>query len=426
MAAPLIANLIAREILDSRANPTLEVDCILNTGIMGRASVPSGASTGVFEALELRDGDKRRYLGKGVLKAVEHVNTTIKTRLEGMIATNQFRIDQALIELDGTPNKSRLGANAVLGASLAVCRAASIEAGICIYRFLGGAGTKSLPAPMLNVINGGAHANNDLDIQEFMIVPAGFDTFREALRAAAESYQHLRLLLDKAGKSTTVGDEGGFAPDFPDNEEPLKLIVKAIENAGYRPGEHIHIAIDSAASGLFKDGTYNLTIPKKQSLSAQELTGIYEDWVGRYPIISIEDGLAEDDWAGWKYMTERLGKRIQIVGDDIFVTNVQRLRQGINQDVANAVLIKPNQIGTVSETLDCIHTAMDHRYRTVISHRSGETTDHFIADLAVAANSGQIKTGAPCRSERVAKYNRLLRIEEEDVLRYAGMQTLKR
>jgi enolase len=426
VSTPTIADLIAREILDSRANPTLEVDCVLSTGTMGRASVPSGASTGALEALELRDGDPRRYLGKGVLKAVEHVNTTIKERLSGMVATNQFRVDQALVELDGTENKSRLGANAVLGASLAVCRAAALESGICIYRFLGGAGTKLLPTPLLNVINGGLHASNNLDVQEYMIIPAGFDTVREALRAAAETYQHLRLLLAEAGRATSVGDEGGFAPDFADNEEPLRLVVKAIEKAGYRPGEHIYLGLDCAASSFFRDGRYHLTIPEPKALTAAELTAVYEGWVSRYPIVSIEDGLAEDDWAGWRHLTERLGRRIQVVGDDIFVTNVTRLRQGINEDVANAVLIKPNQIGTISETLDCVHTATDHGYRTIISHRSGETTDHFIADLAVAANSGQIKTGAPCRSERVAKYNRLLRIEEDDVLRYAGMQMLKR
>ncbi len=426
MPAPTITDLVAREILDSRGNPTLEVDCILSDGTMGRASVPSGASTGSFEALELRDGDPKRFLGKGVLKAVANVNTVIRDRLRGMVATNQFRIDQILVQLDGTENKSRLGANALLGTSLAVCRAASISAGICIYRLLGGAGTKLLPTPLLNVINGGAHASNNLDVQEYMLVPAGFDTFTAALRAAAETYQHLRLLLAAAGKSTSVGDEGGFAPDFADNEEPLRLIVQAIEKAGYRPGEQIYLAIDVAPTELFRDGKYELTIPKPARLTAEELTDMYADWLDRYPIISIEDGLAEEDWDGWKLLTARLGRRVQIIGDDIFVTNVQRLRRGINEEVANAILIKPNQIGTVSETLDCIRTATDHGYRTIISHRSGETTDHFIADLAVAANSGQIKTGAPCRSERVAKYNRLIRIEEDDVLRYAGLETLRR
>jgi len=423
---PLIANLIAREILDSRGNPTLEVDCILDDGTMGRASVPSGASTGRFEALELRDGDPARYLGKGVLKAVENVNTVIRERLLGTRVTDQYRIDQALIELDGTPNMSRLGANATLGASLAACRAASVAAGICIYRLLGGVGTKLLPTPMLNVVNGGVHASNNLDVQEFMIVPAGLNTYRAALRAAAETYQHLKALLQNAGKSVAVGDEGGFAPLFKDNEEPLTFIMRAIEQAGYKPGEQIALAIDVAPTELFHDGRYHLTNPKPRAWTADELTDLYEKWVDKYPIISIEDGLAEEDWDGWQRQTERLGRKVQLIGDDIFVTNVERLNQGIKKGVANAVLIKPNQIGTISQTLDCVKLATDHGYRTVISHRSGETTDHFIADLAVAVNSGQIKTGAPCRSERVAKYNRLIRIEDEDVLGYAGFQTLKR
>jgi enolase len=423
---PLIANLIAREILDSRGNPTLEVDCILDDGTMGRASVPSGASTGKFEALELRDGDPARYLGKGVLKAVENVNTVIRERLLGTRVTDQYRIDQALIELDGTPNMSRLGANATLGASLAACRAASVAAGICIYRLLGGVGTKLLPTPMLNVVNGGVHASNNLDVQEFMIVPAGLNTYRAALRAAAETYQHLKALLQNAGKSVAVGDEGGFAPLFKDNEEPLTFIMRAIEQAGYKPGEQIALAIDVAPTELFHDGRYHLTNPKPRAWTADELTDLYEKWVDKYPIISIEDGLAEEDWDGWQRQTERLGRKVQLIGDDIFVTNVERLNQGIKKGVANAVLIKPNQIGTISQTLDCVKLATDHGYRTVISHRSGETTDHFIADLAVAVNSGQIKTGAPCRSERVAKYNRLIRIEDEDVLGYAGFQTLKR
>jgi enolase len=422
----VIANLIAREILDSRGTPTLEVDCILADNTMGRASVPSGASTGDFEALELRDGDKSRFLGKGVLKAVENVNTVIRERLVGMPATNQYRIDQALVELDGTPNKSRLGANATLGASLAVCRAASVAAGICIYRLLGGAGTKSLPVPLLNIVNGGAHASNNLDVQEYMVVPGGFNTFRAALRAAAETYQHLKLLLQRNGRSTSVGDEGGFAPDFADGEEPLRLIIQAIENAGYRPGEQVAIALDVAASELFdrEKGRYRLRSGTR--LTAAEVVTMYEDWLAKYPIVSIEDGLDQEDWAGWQQLTSRLGKRIQLVGDDIFVTNTTRLQQGIKSEVANAVLVKPNQIGTISETLDCVRLATDHGYRTVISHRSGETTDHFIADLAVAVNSGQIKTGAPCRSERVAKYNRLIRIEDEDVLGFAGFGPMTR
>ena len=426
MPAPLIADIEAREILDSRGNPTIEVDCILSDGTMGRASVPSGASTGKYEACELRDGDPKRFLGQGVLKAVKNVNTTIRRRLVGMIATNQYRIDQALIDLDPTSNKAKLGANAILGVSLAVCRAASITAGICVYRFLGGAGTMVLPTPLLNVINGGAHSSNNLDVQEYMVVPAGFPTFHEALRAAAETYRHLKKLIHDAGKPTSVGDEGGFAPIFRDHEEPLEYIERAVKNAGYRLGDQIFIALDVASSELYSKGLYHFRTPKPHTMNADELIDQYEAWIKKYPIISIEDGLAENDRTGWKKLTARLGNRIQLVGDDIFVTNTNRVKQGIRDGIANAVLIKPNQVGTVSETLDCVKVATDSGYRTVISHRSGETSDHFIADLAVAANSGQIKTGAPCRSERVTKYNRLIRIEEDDVLRYAGMQTLKR
>jgi enolase len=426
MPTPLIADLEAREILDSRGNPTVEVDCILSDGTMGRASVPSGASTGKYEACELRDGDPKRFLGQGVLKAAKNVNTTIRRRLIGMIATNQYRIDQALIDLDSTSNKGKLGANAILGVSLAVCRAASITAGICVYRFLGGAGTMVLPTPLLNVINGGAHSSNNLDVQEYMVVPAGFPTFHEALRAAAETYRHLKNLLHDAGKPTSVGDEGGFAPMFRDHEEPLEYIERAVTKAGYRLGDQVFIALDVASSELYSKGLYHFRTPKPHTMTSGGLIDQYEAWIKKYPIISIEDGLAENDRAGWKELTSRLGNRVQLVGDDIFVTNTNRLKQGIRDGIANAVLIKPNQVGTVSETLDCVKVATDSGYRTVISHRSGETSDHFIADLAVAANSGQIKTGAPCRSERVTKYNRLIRIEEDDVLRYAGMQTLKR
>ncbi|MBM3313469.1 phosphopyruvate hydratase [candidate division WOR-3 bacterium] len=426
MPPPLIADLEAREILDSRGYPTLEVDCVLSDGTMGRASVPSGASTGRYEAHELRDADPRRYHGLGVLKAVKNVNTTIRRRLIGMIATNQYRVDQALRELDPTANKHKLGANAILGVSLAVCRAASITAGICIYRFLGGAGTLVLPTPLLNVINGGAHASNNLDVQEYMIVPAGFTTFRDALRAAAETYQCLRSLLKKAGKPVSVGDEGGFAPNFRDHEEPLQFIERAIKQARYRAGEQIFLALDVAPSRLFKQGAYHFRCPQPHRLTADELIEQYEKWIRKYPIIMIEDGLAEGDRTGWRKLTDRLGSRIELVGDDIFVTNTRRLQQGIREGIANAVLIKPNQVGTVSETLDCIKAATDSGYRTLVSHRSGETSDHFIADLAVAANAGQIKTGAPCRSERVTKYNRLIRIEEDDVLRYAGLLTLAR
>jgi len=426
MPAPLIADLEAREILDSRGNPTLEVDCILSDGTMGRASVPSGASTGKYEACELRDGDPKRFLGQGVLKALKNVNTTIRKRLVGMIATNQYRIDQALIELDSTANKSKLGANAILGTSLAVCRAASITAGICVYRFLGGAGTMMLPTPFLNVINGGVHASNNIDVQEYMVVPAGLPTFHEALRAAAETYRHLKNLLHEAGKPTSVGDEGGFAPMFRDHEEPLEYIERAVTKAGYRLGEHIFIGLDPASSEFYHKGVYHFRTPKPHTMTSDELVDMYENWVSKYPIIMIEDGMAENDRKGWQSLTKRLGRRIELVGDDIFVTNTKRLKQGIRDGIANAVLIKPNQVGTVSETLDCVKVATDSGYRTLISHRSGETSDHFIADLAVAANSGQIKTGAPCRAERVTKYNRLIRIEEDDVLRYAGMQTLKR
>ncbi len=422
----IIENLIAREILDSRGMPTLEVDCILDDGTMGRASVPSGASTGQFEALELRDEDPSRYLGRGVLRAVANVNGPIRDRLAGMRVTDLTRIDEVLIELDGTPNKSRLGANAILGASLAVCRAASIAAGICIYRLLGGVGTKLLPTPQLNVVNGGAHASNNLDVQEYLLIPAGFNTFRAALRAACETYQHLRILLKDSGRSTAVGDEGGFAPNFKDNEEPLQLVLQAIEKAGYRPGEQIAIGLDVAPSEFFRDGIYHMKNHKPRTVSAADLIDLYEQWLGKYPIVSIEDGLAEDDWDGWRLMTQRLGQRVQLVGDDIFVTAVERLKQGIAENVANAVLIKPNQVGTISQTLDCVRLANDHGYRTVISHRSGETTDHFIADLAVAVNSGQIKTGAPCRAERIAKYNRLIRIEDEDTLAFAGFAPFRR
>ncbi len=428
MAQPTIAGIEAREILDSRGNPTLEVDCSLSDGTMGRASVPSGASKGEFEALELRDGDPSRYLGKGVLKAVGHVNTLIREKLVGMGATNQYRIDKTLQELDPSPKKERIGANATLGASLACCRASSITAGICIYRFLGGVGTKTLPVPYLNIINGGAHASNNLDVQEYMVVPAGFPTFREALRAATETYQHLRIVLEHRKQATTVGDEGGFAPDFPDNEAPLQLIVQAIEKAGYKPGEQIFLGLDVAASGFYNKQTsrYELTVPSRRDLTAEELVDLYADWVGRYPIVTIEDGLAEGDWAGWTMMTQKLGKKVQLIGDDIFVTQSDRLRQGIEQGVANSILIKPNQVGTVSETLDCCQVAADNGYRTLISHRSGDTVDHFISDLAVAVNSGQMKSGAPCRAERVAKYNRLIRIEEDDVLEYAGMKSIRR
>ncbi|MEO0080412.1 MAG: phosphopyruvate hydratase [candidate division WOR-3 bacterium] len=423
---PTIARLVGREILDSRGNPTLEVDCILTNGIMGRASVPSGASVGSYEALELRDGDSSRFQGKGVLKAIANIHEVIAPKLIGMDATDQFRIDRVLIELDGTANKSRLGANALLGVSLAVCRAAAVCAGLPIYRVLGGAGTRLVPTPFLNIINGGLHAPNNLDIQEFMIVPDGLPTFREAIRAAAEIYATLKKLLEDQNLPTTVGDEGGMAPNFPSNEAPLELIMQAIEQAGYRPDEQVHLAIDVAATTLYRDGSYVFTNPENRKVTANELIDLYAAWVAKYPIVSIEDGLAEEDWAGWHELTARLGKKVQLVGDDIFVTNIERLRRGIQEGAANAVLVKPTQIGTVSETIDCVKVAMENGYRAIVSHRSGETDDHFIADLAVATNCGQIKTGAPCRGERTAKYNRLIRIEEEDRLPYAGSRTLKR
>ncbi|MBN2538013.1 phosphopyruvate hydratase [candidate division WOR-3 bacterium] len=421
-----ITDLRARQILDSRGNPTIEVDCVLDDTIMGRASVPSGASTGTHEALELRDGNPERFHGKGVRQAVENVNTVIRGRVVGMDATDQFHVDRALLDLDGTANKSRLGANALLGVSLAVCRAAAVGAGIPIYRLLGGVGTRFTPVPMLNVINGGVHASNNLDVQEYMIVPAGFDRFIEALRAASEVYHTLKGMLREQGRPTSVGDEGGFAPDFAGNEEPLQLIVEAIRAAGYVPGRDIFLALDPAASEFFEDGSYVFRNPAEQRMTPAELVDLYEGWLEQYPIVSIEDGLAESDWEGWELMTRRLGERIQLVGDDIFVTSVERLERGIGRKVANAVLIKPNQIGTVSETLDCVKLAVDRGYRTVISHRSGETDDHFIADLAVATSARFIKTGAPCRGERVAKYNRLLRVEETDGVPYWGAAALER
>ncbi len=426
MARPTIARFTAREILDSRGNPTLEVDCILANGIMGRASVPSGASVGSFEALELRDKDPNRYHGKGVLKAIASIHDIISPRLVGMDATDQFQIDRMLIELDGTKNKSKLGANAILGVSLAVCRAAAVCAGLPIYRLLGGAGTRFTPTPFLNIINGGLHAPNNLDFQEYMIVPAGLPTFRDAIRAAAEIYQTLKKILESRNLPTTVGDEGGMAPNFASNEEPLQIIMQAIEQTGYHPGEQVYLAIDVAASTIYQDGAYLVSNPEERTVTANELIDLYSEWIERYPIISIEDGLAEEDWAGWHELTSRLGKRVQLVGDDIFVTNIERLRRGIQEGAANAVLVKPTQIGTVSETIDCVKVAIENGYRAIVSHRSGETDDHFIADLAVAVNCGQIKTGAPCRGERTAKYNRLIRIEEEDRLPYAGLKTLLR
>ena len=403
---------MAREILDSRGNPTIEVDVYLEEGILGRAAVPSGASTGAHEAVELRDKDAERYMGKGVQNAVDNVNLIIAPEIEGLSCLDQVGIDQLLIDLDGTPNKGKLGANAILGVSLAVARAASEYLGIPLYQYIGGVNAKELPVPLMNILNGGQHADNNLDIQEFMIVPVGASSFAEALRMGAEIYHHLKAVLKNKGLNTAVGDEGGFAPSLSSNEEALEVIVEAIRQAGYRPGEEVYLALDVAATELYQDGQY-VFAGVGITRSAAEMVDFYTDLIQRFPIISIEDGLAEDDWEGWKLLTERLGQKTQIVGDDLFVTNPARLKLGIEREVANSILVKVNQIGTLTETLDTIEMAKRAGYTTVISHRSGETEDSTIADIAVAVNAGQIKTGAPTRTDRVAKYNQLLRIEEE-------------
>jgi enolase len=408
-----ITDIYAREILDSRGNPTIEVEVYTEAGTMGRAAVPSGASTGEREAIELRDGDKSRYLGKGVLKAVENVNEIIADALIGWEVGDQAGIDRKLIELDGTEFKSKLGANATLGVSLACAKAAAEEAGLPLYQYIGGSNAKELPLPMMNIINGGAHADNNVDIQEFMIMPAGAINFKEALRMGAEIFHALKGVLKAKGYNTAVGDEGGFAPNLKSNEEALEVIMEAIVKAGFKPGEDVLLALDVASSELFKDGVYTLANEAQSKKTPVELIDFYEDLVNRYPIISIEDGMAENDWDGWKLLTERLGKRIQIVGDDLFVTNPKILKEGIDKGIANSILIKLNQIGTLTETLDAIEMAKRAGYTTVISHRSGETEDTTLADLAVAVNSGQIKTGSLCRTDRVAKYNQLLRIEDE-------------
>ncbi len=408
-----IVDVYAREILDSRGNPTLEVEVFLESGAFGRAAVPSGASTGEREAMELRDGDKSRYLGKGVLKAIDNVNNVIAEEIIGMEADDQVGIDMKMIELDGTEYKTNLGANAILGVSLAVAKAAAEEAGQPLYKYIGGASARELPLPMMNIINGGSHADNNVDIQEFMIMPAGASCFREALRMGAEIFHALKGVLKSKGYNTAVGDEGGFAPNLKSNEEALEVIMEAIVKAGYKPGEDVLLALDVASSELFKDGKYTLENEVQKVKTAVEMVDFYEDLVNRYPIISIEDGLAENDWDGWKLLTERLGKRIQIVGDDLFVTNPKILKEGIQKGIANSILIKLNQIGTLTETLEAIEMAKRAGYTTVISHRSGETEDTTLADLAVAVNSGQIKTGSLCRTDRVAKYNQLLRIEDE-------------
>ncbi|MCR3921812.1 MAG: phosphopyruvate hydratase [Firmicutes bacterium] len=411
----------AREILDSRGNPTLEVDVLLASGAFGRAAVPSGASTGAFEAVELRDDDKHRYLGKGVLQAIQNVNDIIAPALGEMDALEQAKIDQTLIELDGTPNKGKLGANAILGVSMAVAKAAANAVGLPLYRYLGGVNANLLPVPMMNILNGGKHADNNVDIQEFMVMPVGAPNFKEALRMGTEIFHHLKKVLQKEGLNTSVGDEGGFAPNLSSNEAALEEIVKAIEAAGYRPGVDIMLALDVAATEIYRDGLYHLAGEGLQK-TPQEMVAYYQQLVNAYPIASIEDGLAEDDWDGWKLLTETLGDKIQLVGDDLFVTNMKRLQRGIDTAIGNSILIKLNQIGTVTETLDCIRLAQQYGYTTVISHRSGETADVIIADLAVATTAGQIKTGAPSRVDRVAKYNQLLRIEEEldKSARFAG------
>ncbi|KUM02049.1 phosphopyruvate hydratase [Chromobacterium subtsugae] len=416
-----IVDVVAREILDSRGNPTVEADVLLESGVMGRAAVPSGASTGTREALELRDGDKSRYLGKGVLKAVDNINTEICEAIIGLDASDQTFIDKTLIELDGTETKSRLGANAMLAVSMAVARAAAEDAGLPLYRYLGGAGPMALPVPMMNVINGGEHANNTLDIQEFMIIPVGAQTFREALRMGAEIFHNLQKICDKKGYATTVGDEGGFAPNLESHEDAIKLILEAVDTAGYVAGQDVMIALDCAASEFFRDGKYHLTA-EKLSLSSEEFADYLENLADKYPIISIEDGMSEQDWDGWKLLTERLGQKVQIVGDDVFVTNPKILAEGIAKGVANSLLVKVNQIGTLSETLKAVDLAKRSRYTCVMSHRSGETEDSTIADLAVATNCMQIKTGSLSRSDRMAKYNQLLRIEEElgDAAHYPG------
>lgn len=407
-----IIDILAREILDSRGNPTVECDVLLESGVLGRAAVPSGASTGEKEALELRDGDKNRYLGKGVLQAVENINNEIAPALLGIDASEQTYIDQLMIDLDGTDNKGRLGANAMLAVSMAVAHAAAEDAGLPLYRYLGGAGPMAMPVPMMNVINGGAHANNSLDIQEFMIMPVGAKSFREALRCGAEVFHHLKKLCNDKGYSTSVGDEGGFAPNLASHEDAIKLILEAVDAAGYVAGTDVVLALDCASSEFYKDGHYQLTA-EGLSLSSAQFADYLEKLVNEYPIISIEDGMSEHDWDGWKILTERLGKKVQLVGDDVFVTNPAILAEGVQAHIANALLVKVNQIGTLSETLKAVDLAKRNRYTCVMSHRSGETEDATIADLAVATNCMQIKTGSLSRSDRIAKYNQLLRIEEE-------------
>jgi enolase len=417
-----IVDIVGREVLDSRGNPTVECDVLLESGVMGRAAVPSGASTGSREAIELRDGDKSRYLGKGVLKAVEHINTEISEAVLGLDASEQAFLDKTLIDLDGTDNKGRLGANAMLAVSMAVARAAAEEAGLPLYRYLGGMSSMQLPVPMMNVINGGAHANNSLDLQEFMIIPVGAPTFREAVRWGAEVFHALKKIIHDKGMSTAVGDEGGFAPSVENHEAAIQLILQAIEAAGYTAGEQIALGLDCAASEFYKDGVYVLEGEGGLKLTAQQWTDMLATWVDKYPIISIEDGMHEGDWDGWKVLTERLGDKVQLVGDDLFVTNTKILKEGIDKRIANSILIKINQIGTLTETFAAIEMAKRAGYTAVISHRSGETEDSTIADISVGTNAGQIKTGSLSRSDRIAKYNQLLRIEEDlgEIAQYPG------
>lgn len=409
-----IANIHARQILDSRGNPTIEVDVMTDTGIIGRAAVPSGASTGVHEAVELRDGDKSYYMGKGVQKAVHNVNEIMADELAGYYVTDQVEVDKRMIELDGTPNKGKLGANAILGVSLAVAHAAAQETNQYLYRYIGGVNAKTLPIPMMNILNGGSHADNSVDFQEFMIMPAGADSFQKAIQMGAEVFHNLKAVLKKNGHATNVGDEGGFAPNLASNEEALTFILQAIEKAGYKPGEDIFIALDPASSEFFlpEENVYHLKWSTGDKLTPAEMVDYWDNWAKKYPIISIEDGMAEDDWDGWKLMTEKMGDRIQLVGDDLFVTNMDRLQKGLDMGVANSILIKLNQIGTLTETIDAVTLAHTNGYTSVVSHRSGETEDVTIADLAVALNTGQIKTGSASRTDRIAKYNQLLRIEE--------------
>jgi len=423
-----IVDVMAREILDSRGNPTIEVEVVLESGAFGRAAIPSGASTGEHEAIELRDKDKQRYLGKGVLQAVKNVNEVITEQILGLDATEQVAIDKLMIELDGTPNKNRLGANAILGVSLAVAKAAAEALGLPLYQYLGGVNAKVLPVPMMNILNGGSHADNNVDLQEFMVVPAGASSFKEALRMGAEIFHSLKKVLHTKGYNTAVGDEGGFAPDLKSNEEAIEVILQAITKTGYKAGKDIYLALDPASSEFYdKAKKRYILASEKRELTDEEMSDFYVQWVKQYPIVSIEDGMAEDDWQGWKLITKKLGGRIQLVGDDLFVTNTKRLAQGISKGIANSILIKVNQIGTLTETLDAIEMAQNAGYTAVISHRSGETEDSTIADLAVATNAGQIKTGSASRSDRIAKYNQLLRIEEllGDTAVYKGSAVFK-